>query len=334
MNLVAPPKKLAVLRRSLAAALRFLVTAFVLCVGSHGALAQEPPPIRINPNVNTIAQGNCGTYFQLARTFRLGKILHPVEGPFDSTLPKKKRVYTRFTSGTEVVISGQIGNLVCVARYNQFSAMGWVPRKSVELLDETVAPTAQNWSGVWAAEGGDWFEIYVNLLGNASIVDGRACWAQCDHVGSLGGALATLAAWHGPNSQKTGLQSTLFFELPKRHFDMRDACTPTHGPPYTSCRSAPIPTDVANSCRFYANLIPGGRLIVSDEHGSCGGLNVSWSGMYYKVAPYPPYARMKAYFKKLGKPFKTLPEQIKTRCPDRPYGACPWQAKQGQNGSK
>lgn len=284
--------------------LALLGTAFQLVVVP---IAQAKTPATAHAHSYSITTPrSCGKDFASGHTFRLGRMLRPVNVPVSEPLPRGT-VYLHLKQGSRVIIAGDTGASMCVERYDGSPGVGWVSESSVRRLPRP-KPASMNkaWSGVWVSESGDWLTIRTNDA-HATIIDGRACWAQCDHYGFLSN-LVSLPT----NSAAVELKSKVFF-----------------GPRFFTFQKNQELQGGGSSntdCRFYANLLSREEMIVSDEHGSCGGLDVTWTEVYFKVAPYPiapypPYAKMKAYFKAMGEPFMTLPDQQRTRCDSCPYGA-------------
>jgi hypothetical protein len=146
--------------------------------------------------------------------------------------------------GDEVIVGARSGAAVCVAKPNRLGeTAGWVTERQIEPLP-TPPARAPAWVGHWVEAGGD--TIDLKLRGAALAVSGSACWPACD---TPPGKLT-----YGPNVG-----------------DLEGAATPADG-------RVAIGSD--DDCAAELWLV-GPYLVVFDNNG-CGGMNVTFTGVYQR----------------------------------------------------
>ena len=147
--------------------------------------------------------------------------------------------------GDEVIVGARAGNAVCIAKPNRLGdTAGWVTEYDVELLPAPPAPVSA-WVGHWRQAGGD--TIDLALKGGALAVSGAACWPSCD---TPPGKLP-----YGPNVG-----------------ELAGDATPAGGQ---------LAIGSPDDCRAELWLV-GPYLVVFDNLG-CGGLNVTFTGVYQRA---------------------------------------------------
>lgn len=287
------------------------IVAILLAMASGSTLARRPPAQNASIAISPIPGESCGNFLERANEFNSGTIVATTDAKRTFAGGPATAGSVRFKRGQNVIVAASSEGTLCIASVNKFSTNGWVPRTYVRLFRSTVRPAESQWSGLWVKQNGTWLEINDIPFVGVQIVDGLACSARCVNFGFSGAPpLGRLASWRPSQKGSAPVARTRLFEAPSRRFAYQNRCTGLS--PRSSCRATRVAPDIANSCRFYATLVAAvHRLIVSNEQGSCGGLGVNWSGMYYMVAPYPPYARMSRYFKQLGIKFSPIIEQMR-----------------------
>ena len=146
--------------------------------------------------------------------------------------------------GDLVIVGARAGNAVCVAKPNrQGDSAGWVTEYQVQ-PQPTPPASPSTWVGHWTLPGGD--SIDLKAQGAALVASGAACWPACNTSGKLK---------YGPNVG-----------------DLDGKGTPQDGR-----LSIGSPDD----CQVEMWLV-GPYLVVFDNLG-CGGMNVSFTGIYQRA---------------------------------------------------
>lgn len=159
--------------------------------------------------------------------------------------------------GDEVVISGQRGEFVCATYVSAKGRVsdGWLPRSAVTPVQDLPAIQKSDWLGTWRS--GPEQEIAIDAIGSSDklTIKGDASWGASDpervkrgavHVGELEGEVAATGA---DLSFGMGENGTL---------------------PYSEADEV--------DCKVQMRRL-GSYLLAKDNH-MCGGVNVSFSGVY------------------------------------------------------
>ncbi|MGH6840744.1 MAG: hypothetical protein ACREDV_01415, partial [Methylocella sp.] len=159
--------------------------------------------------------------------------------------------------GDDVLLIAADGPYVCATFKSQggTETSGWLPQPALQIVAPD-APAVQHWEGKWRRDGEA--EIVLKSRGGILKVSGEASWGSFDpqrvkmgavNVGELDGEGKpkdqTLAIGYDPGS--SGL------------------------PP------AQDGTDCAARLKLY------GRYLTVEDNGACGGMNVSFTGLYVRV---------------------------------------------------
>jgi len=146
--------------------------------------------------------------------------------------------------GDQVIVGARSGDAVCVAKPNRLGvAAGWVTEYQVELQPSPPASTSA-WVGHWMEAGGD--AIDLTLKADALVVSGTACWPACNTSGKLK---------YGPNVGEIDAKGV------------------------PANRRLSVGSD--DDCAAQMWLV-GPYLVVFDNLG-CGGMNVSFTGVYQRA---------------------------------------------------
>jgi len=159
--------------------------------------------------------------------------------------------------GDEVLAIGRDGPYVCATFKSPegVETSGWLPRAALT----TVAPkpiSAQAWDGKWRRDGEA--EIVLKSHGDEVEVSGQATWGSGDPERARKGAVNTgeLEGSGKPRDQVLAVG-------------------------YNPDRSGFPPSQVAPDCAARLRLF--GRYLAVEDNGACGGLNVSFSGIYVRA---------------------------------------------------
>jgi hypothetical protein len=166
--------------------------------------------------------------------------------------------------GDEVLVDATDAPFVCTFFKSQggTETRGWLPRAALQIVPPQPAP-AQQWVGNWRRDREA--QIVITAHQDDVQVSGNALWGSYDpqrvkrgaiHVGELNG-----------NGRPRGQ------ELAIGHDPDRSAFPPA--------RDA-APEDCAAKLELY------GRYLVVEDNGGCGGLNVSFTGIYVRVKSLKP----------------------------------------------
>jgi len=171
------------------------------------------------------------------------------------------RLKAYLVPGDEVLVDTAGGPYVCTFFKSQAGTetRGWLPRAAVQIAPPEPAPLKQ-WDGKWQRDRDA--QIVIKSTQNELEVSGDTMWGNRDpqrvkrggvHVGELSGKGKprgqTLAlGWDPDRSTFSGLKDE-------------------------------PPTDCAAKLDLY------GRYLVVEDNRGCGGINVSFTGIYVRVAP-------------------------------------------------
>ncbi|MFI4933067.1 MAG: hypothetical protein ACHP7N_00450 [Caulobacterales bacterium] len=151
--------------------------------------------------------------------------------------------------GDIVLVGRESGDYMCVLMPNRFGgSAGWVRHDRLTLTPTPPAPPLSSWAGDWA-NGDD--TLKATILAQALKVDGDACWPSC-HV----------SIRERPGGPNVG--------------EIHGSAAPK------SNDLVIIDGDGPEACRADLKLV-GPYLVVSDNN-ACGGMNVSFSGIYQRKA--------------------------------------------------
>jgi hypothetical protein len=161
--------------------------------------------------------------------------------------------------GDEVLVDATEGPYVCTFFKSQggTETRGWLPRAAVQILPPEPAP-ARQWDGKWRRDREA--QIVITSHRDDVEVSGRALWGSYDpqrvkrgaiHVGELNGKAR-------PRGQVLGIG-----------YDPGQSAFP-------AANDAP-PQDCAAKLELY------GRYLAVEDNRGCGGLNVSFTGIYVRA---------------------------------------------------
>ncbi len=159
--------------------------------------------------------------------------------------------------GDEVLAIAGDGPYVCAAFKSPrgVETNGWLPRAALSFAPPKPA-TAQEWAGQWRRDGEA--EIVLRNRGDEVEASGQATWGGSD-----------------PQRVRTGAVNTGEIGGSGKPRDR----TLTLG--YADSGAPPPPN--APDCAARLRLF--GRYLVVEDNGACGGLNVSFSGIYVRAGP-------------------------------------------------
>jgi hypothetical protein len=223
--------------------MRMRKLAIVVC-GLAGAAFGAASVVRAGPVQATLcSEGPAAQSFGLARIVGDPKVYLKTCPPGEAGCTEPP--HTPYVIPGDVVIVGaRIGNVVCVAKPNrQGASAGWVTEYQVQLEPTPPAPLAA-WVGHWTLPGGA--SIDLRAAGGALAVSGAACWPACNTSGKLK---------YGPNVG-----------------DLDGKAAPANG-------HLRIGGDDACAADLWL-VAP--YLVVFDNLG-CGGMNVSFTGVYQRA---------------------------------------------------
>jgi hypothetical protein len=169
------------------------------------------------------------------------------------------RLRAYLVPGDEVLVDTADGPYVCTFFKSQAGSesRGWLPRAALQIASPAPAP-AQNWDGKWHRD--QEAQIVIKSEQNEVEVAGHAIWGENDpqrvkrgsvHEGALEGKGRprgqTLAIGYDPNRSDF----------------------------------LPAPDQAPDGCAAKLELY--GRYLKVEDNGACGGINVSFSGIYVRV---------------------------------------------------
>lgn len=159
--------------------------------------------------------------------------------------------------GDEVLTNATDDPYVC-ARFKSQSfveTMGWLPRAALEIVSSE-HPSAHKWDGKWRRDSEA--EIVIKSDGDAVTVSGKATWGGSD-----------------PHRVKTGAINTGELEGTSRPRAQLLAIG------YDPDRSGYPPAAEAAECAAKLELYD--RYLIVEDNERCGGLNVTFSGLYVRA---------------------------------------------------
>ncbi|MCI0735510.1 MAG: hypothetical protein L0Y50_04460 [Beijerinckiaceae bacterium] len=159
--------------------------------------------------------------------------------------------------GDDVLVIAGDGPYVCATFKSPggIETSGWLARAALQIVPPEPAPP-QQWEGKWRRDGEA--EILLKSRGDALKVSGEAMWGSGDpqrvkrgavHTGELGG-------------EGTPRDQTLAIG-------------------YDPGRSRFPPAQDGEDCAARLRLL--GRYLTVEDNGACGGMNVSFTGLYVRV---------------------------------------------------
>lgn len=160
--------------------------------------------------------------------------------------------------GNEVLTNATDNHPYVCARFkskNFVETVGLLPRAALEIVSSE-HPSAQKWVGKWRRDSEA--EIAIQSDGNDVTVSGNATWGSSD-----------------PRRVKTGAINTGELEGTSRPRGRLLAIG------YDPDRSGFPPTEEAAECA--AKLELHGRYLIVEDNGRCGGLNVTFNGLYVRA---------------------------------------------------
>jgi hypothetical protein len=171
------------------------------------------------------------------------------------------RLKAYLVPGDEVLVDTAGGPYVCTFFKSQggTETRGWLPRAAVQVTPSEPMPLRQ-WDGKWRRDREA--EIVIKSTQNELDVSGNAMWGSSDrervkrgavHVGELSG-----------KGKPRGQMLALGWDPDRSTF---------------SRRKDEAPDDCAAKLELY------GRYLVVEDNRGCGGINVSFGGIYVRVPP-------------------------------------------------
>ncbi len=162
-------------------------------------------------------------------------------------------------SGDEVLTNATDDSYVC-ARFKSKSlieTMGYLPRAALEIVPSE-RPSIEMWDGMWRRDSEA--EIVIKSRGDEVTVSGNATWGGSDPQRVKRGAINTgeLDASGKPKGQVLAIG-------------------------YDPDRSGFPPAEAAAPDICAAQLELYGRYLTVEDNGRCGGLNVSFTGLYVRT---------------------------------------------------
>jgi hypothetical protein len=163
--------------------------------------------------------------------------------------------------GDEVLMGAADGPYVCALFKSQRATetTGWLPRTALEVVPPEPAP-ARQWDGKWQRDREA--QIVIRSRHDDVQVSGNAIWGSHDlqrvsrgaiHVGVLNGKGRprgqTLALAIGYDPERSGIP--------------------------------PTPAEARGDCAARLELF--GRYLLVEDNGACGGINVSFTGIYVRA---------------------------------------------------
>jgi len=161
--------------------------------------------------------------------------------------------------GDEVLTGAADGSYVCALFKSQGRAetTGFLPRMALEMVPPGPAP-AQQWDGIWRRDRDT--QIVVKSHHDDVEVSGSAVWGSHDpqrvrrggiHSGELNG-----------KSKPRGHTVAIGYDPERSSFP-------------------PAPNEAPDACAAKLELL--GRYLMVEDNGGCGGLNVSFTGVYVRA---------------------------------------------------
>jgi hypothetical protein len=169
------------------------------------------------------------------------------------------RLQTYLLPGDEVLTNSTEGPYVCARFKSQkfVETLGWLPRAALDIIP-TEHPSVGQWAGAWRRDSQA--KIVIKSDGDDVTVSGNATWGAND-----------------PQRVKRGAINTGELEGSLRPRNNLLAIG------YDPDQSGFPPADDAAPDICTAELELYGRYLVVDDNGKCGGLNVTFSGLYVRV---------------------------------------------------
>jgi hypothetical protein len=203
----------------------------------------------------------------LARVVTQEARLYFVAGASRRSCPSAERackLRTYLVPGDEVLVDAAEGPYVCVFFKSQrgTETRAFLPRAALEILPPEAQP-ARQWAGNWERDREA--QIIIKSDGNEVEVSGTAMWGSYDpqrvrrgsvHVGELEG-----------KGRPRGQMLAIGFDPDRSTFP------PAGGVPPDNC---------AAKLELY------GRYLAVEDNQGCGGLNVSFTGIYVRVKSLRP----------------------------------------------
>jgi hypothetical protein len=159
--------------------------------------------------------------------------------------------------GDEVLIGTAGGPYVCAVFKSQRGAetTGWLPRLALELVPPALAP-ARQWAGKWRRDQGA--QIAIKSSGDDVEVSGDAIWGSHDPQRVRRGAVhvGVLEGKGRPRGQTLAIG-----------YDPERSSFPSNDPP--------------EDCAAKLELL--GRYLTVEDNKGCGGINVSFTGIYVRA---------------------------------------------------
>jgi hypothetical protein len=240
------------------------LTAMLCAVLLAGLLADAAFGAQVDCSGYTLLEANLEAKEEIAlarviATKAVNFIANPSERtPACPSAERSCRLKAFLVPGNDVLVIARDGPYVCAAFKSPqgVQTSGWLPKAALAI----VAPkpiSAQTWDGKWRRDGEA--EIVLKSRGDEVEISGQATWGGGDpervrrgavHTGELEGSGKprdqVLAIGYDPNKS---------------------------GPP----PGFPATRDCAARLRLF------GRYLAVEDNGACGGLNVSFSGIYVRA---------------------------------------------------
>jgi hypothetical protein len=237
-------------------ALSLSATLFMCCaVAAHAG--------RVDCELNKVALARVDT--KEARVNFIAGLSKPKSGCPSGESACRLRAYV--VPGDEVLVDATDGPYMCAFFKAQggTETRGWLPRAAVQILPPEPAP-ARKWDGKWRRDREA--QIVITSRQGDLEVSGEAVWGSYDpqrvkrgaiHVGELNG-----------KGRPRGQVLAIGYDPDRSAFpSAKDAA----------------PADCAAKLELH------GRYLVVEDNRGCGGLNVSFTGIYVRVKSLKPLGR-------------------------------------------
>lgn len=161
-------------------------------------------------------------------------------------------------AGNEVVTDAKMEGFVC-AWFKpkrgpvQYGTVGWLPLDALQPAPAAPVPSPADWAGTWERDRGEYTAAEITLrpaAGGKLAVSGNAVYSA------------------GPDAVKRGAVNEGDLDLQVR----------VQGRLAGDFLSHPAKPDDDSECSI--GLARVGEWLLAEDNGSCGGLNVSFSGLY------------------------------------------------------
>jgi hypothetical protein len=169
------------------------------------------------------------------------------------------RLKAHLVPGDEVLMDAADAGYVCALFKSQggIETTGWLPRTALELVTPRPAP-AREWEGKWQRDRDT--QIVIKSRAEDVAVSGNAIWGGHDRERVKRGAIHTGVL----NGKGRPRGQTLAIGYDPDRSDL-----------------PPAPAEARDDCAAKLELY--GRYLLVEDNGACGGINVSFTGIYVRA---------------------------------------------------